>query len=64
MNYCKFFRDYSGRTIKVTMTNGEIFVGKLVGYVSADDNEPDPESILIDYTELFTNEIDDVCILK
>ena len=48
----------------MTMTNGEIFVGKLVGYVSADDNEPDPESILIDYTELFTNEIDDVCILK
>ena len=63
MNYCKLFRDHAGKEIEVIMTNGEKFNGKLVGYISALDNEPEPESILVDYTEIYTNEIAAVNVL-
>ena len=57
MNYCKFFRMYADNNVKVTMTDGEIFEGKLAVYISAADNEPEPESITVGNTELYTNEI-------
>lgn len=64
MNYCKFFRENAGKSVKVEMTDGEIFTGKIIGYISAEDNDPEPESILIDNTELYTNEIQTVSIVE
>ena len=37
-----------GKNVRVTMTDGEILEGKLTAYTSAEDNEPDPESITIE----------------
>lgn len=63
MNYAKFFHEHSGEQISVKMTDGELFSGKLFAYSSAEDNEPDPESIVVDHTELFTNEIDKIEVI-
>lgn len=60
MNFCKFFRENAGKQVKIIMTDGEIFEGKLSCYISAEDNEPEPESISIGNTELYTNEIKNV----
>lgn len=55
-----------GKHIRITMTDGEILEGKLVSYASAKDNEPDPESIVIErmetgeLTELYVDEIEKV----
>lgn len=63
MNLCKLYRENAGRKIKVHMIDGEIFIGVFEGYVSALDNEPERESILVDNTELYTDEIGHVDIL-
>ena len=63
MNYCKMFRENSGKNVSVKMTDGELFEGKFTGYISQADNEPEPESILIGNTELYTNEIAKITIL-
>lgn len=58
--YSEFFNKNEGKNVSVTMVDGEVFTGVLYGYVSAVDNEPDPESIVIDrgeLTELLTEEI-------
>ena len=57
MNYAEFYQKNAGKQVRVEMTDGEIFVGELFAYISAADNDPDPESIVIDRTELFTREI-------
>ncbi len=54
LNWCKL--------VRVTMTDGELQMGKLVGYTSALDNEPDPESITLEkergmLVELYADEI-------
>ena len=58
MRYSRLFQQHSGEKIKVVMTDGEIFEGELNGYISAADNDPEPESIIVDNTELYTNEIE------
>ena len=63
MNYCKLFRENAGKKASIKMTDGEIFEGKFAGYISSADNEPEPESILIDNIELYTNEIESVTFL-
>lgn len=60
MNYSKLFEEHAGKTVKVVMTDGEVFEGDLFAYISPKDNEPDPESIVVGQTELFTNEIQSV----
>lgn len=57
MNYAEFYRRNGGKRVRVEMTDGEIFTGELFAYLSEADNDPDPESIVVDRTELFTNEI-------
>ncbi len=57
MNYAEFYRENAGKQVRAEMTDGEIFVGELFAYISAADNDPDPESIVINRTELFTREI-------
>lgn len=57
MNFSKLFKEYAGKTVKVVMTDGEVFEGELFAYISSEDNEPEPESIVVGRTELFTNEI-------
>ena len=57
MDYAEFYRRNGGKRVRVEMTDGETFTGELFAYLSASDNEPDPESIVVDRTELFTNEI-------
>lgn len=55
----------NGEQVTVTCTDGKIFKGKWMNWTSAQDNEPDPESITIAqddgfYTEIFVNEIKDI----
>lgn len=57
MNYAEFYKKNAGKQVRAEMTDGEIFAGELFAYISAADNDPDPESIVIDRTELFTHEI-------
>jgi len=57
MNYAEFYKEHAGKRVSVEMTDGEIFSGELFAYTSAEDNEPDPESIVVDRTELFVIEI-------
>ena len=56
MNYSEFYHENSGKNVEVIMTDGEVFSGKLFGYISEADNEPNPESIIVGDTELYTNE--------
>ncbi len=58
MNYSKFYHENAGKNVEVIMTDGVFFSGKLFGYISEEDNEPDPESIIVGNTELYTNEIE------
>lgn len=47
-----------GKNVRITMTDGEIFEGRAYDYMSAYDNEPDPESITVSPgIELFAPEI-------
>jgi hypothetical protein len=64
MSYSKLFRDNAGKVITAVMSDGEKISGKLNGYISAVDNDPDPECIIINNTELYTNEIADVSVAK
>ena len=63
MNLEKIAKDHWNRHIQAIMTDGETLVGKVVGYASAEDNEPNPEGIIIECTngalvEIFRNEIE------
>lgn len=56
------FDAFEGHQVEVTMKDGEIFTGVLDDWIPALDNEPDPESILIDtdehiLTELYVKDI-------
>lgn len=64
MSYSKLFRENAGKVITVVMNDGEKISGKLNGYISAVDNDPEPECIIINNTELYTNEIVDVSVVK
>jgi len=62
MDYSEFYNENSGKNVRAEMTDGEVISGKLYGYISEKDNEPDPESIIVKnsdgmLTELFTDEI-------
>lgn len=57
MNYASFYNENAGRQVRVEMTDGELFTGELFAYISAADNEPEPESIVVNRIELFTCEI-------
>lgn len=46
-----------GKYVRITLKDGSIFEGIGCDHTSALDNEPDPESITIDDTELFADEI-------
>ena len=63
MNYAKLFEKYSGKQIQVVTNDGYIFEGEFFAYISAADNEPDPESIVVDRTELYTNEIRSLSVM-
>lgn len=55
--------EYSGENVRIEMDDGQIFEGRAYDYMSAYDNEPYPESITIDSTELFANEIKKIEIM-
>ncbi len=63
MRYSEFYHQNSGKTVRVEMLDGEVLMGELFAYLSALDNEPDPESIVVDDIELPTNEIKDIRVL-
>lgn len=50
-------KEAHGKNVRVTLDDGSVFEGLAYDYTSALDNEPDPESISIDHTELFVDEI-------
>ena len=65
--YEDFFRENAGKLVRVEMTDGDVLEGKLDGHISALDNEPDPESILIENVatiELYTHEIHRIEVLE
>lgn len=65
----KSLEEYLSKRVKVKVDNNKEFVGKVIGYVPAQDNEPEVEEIDIlneqdnkNYS-LFENEILDIKIL-
>ena len=62
MNLAKIAKDNWNKHIQAIMTDGEVIVGKVVGYTSAEDNAPNPEGIIIEYVngalvEIYLDEI-------
>ena len=57
-----------GRNVRVTCTDGKIITGFYSIHVSAADNEPDPESMVIEtdsgLVEIFSPEIRGIWILE
>ena len=49
--------EYSGKNVRITLKDGQVFEGRAYDYTSALDNEPDPESISIGIFELFAPDI-------
>lgn len=56
--------EYSGKNVRITLKNGQVFEGIAYDYTSELDNEPDPESITIDSIELFAPEIEKIELMK
>ncbi len=52
--------DAHGKNVRVTLLSGDIYEGLAYDYTSAEDNDPDPESISIDHFELFAPEIESI----
>lgn len=56
------YEDLLDSRIKVTCTDGQVFVGTWIDWTSAQDNDPDPESITLELDdsapiELYVSEI-------
>ena len=54
----------SGKNVRITLLNGKVFQGRAYDYTSSLDNEPDPESIAIDNTELYAPEIKSIELVE
>ena len=70
LEYMKNLEEYLSKRVKVKVDNNKEFIGKIVGYVPAEDNEPEVEEIDIlneqdnkNYS-LFENEILKIEILE
>lgn len=63
MRYSEFYHQNSGKTVRVEMLDGGMLTGELFAYLSALDNEPNPESIVVDDIELPTNEIKSISVV-
>ena len=50
----------SGKNVTITLKNGESFKGFAYDYMSALDNEPEPESITINSIELYAPDIEKI----
>lgn len=48
---------YSGKQVKITTDDNQVFVGKAYDFISAQDNVPEIASISIDDIEIYENEI-------
>lgn len=59
MNLIDLFR----RKVRIVCDNGLTVEGYVHCYTSAEDNDPEPESISIDNYELFESDIESVSIL-
>ena len=55
--------EYSGKNVRITLKDGQVFSGLAYDYTSALDNEPDPESISVGHYELFAPEIERIELL-
>ena len=53
-------KEAQGKRVKITLKNGKAFSGLAYDYTSPLDNEPQPESITINQTELFKPEINSI----
>ena len=62
MKLNELFNKHAGKHIKVEMSDGEIVSGILSCYISAEDNDPEPECIVVNNVELSADEIMDVKI--
>jgi len=56
-------KEAHGKNVRITLNDGSAFEGLAYDYTSALDNEPDPESITIDHTELFVDEIKSIDLI-
>ena len=56
--------EISGKEVRITMLDGEVFEGKAYDYTSAVDNDPDPESISVGGVELYAPEIKNIELLN
>ena len=60
---------YWNKIVHITMVDGDSLVGQLVSYISAVDNDPDPESVIIRVPsgmliELFDYEVERIVLLS
>lgn len=67
MDMRECFDKMDGKQVRVTMKDGKAFTGILDGWISALDNEPDPESIILKTTvypcmELYVKDILFICL--
>ncbi len=55
--------EYISKNVHVTCDDGHEITGKCVAYLSGEDNEPDPEALVIDYVEIPTQTIKNIRII-
>lgn len=59
--------EYCGKTIKITLIDGEIIKGKCIEYTKAIENDPEIDSIDLqikkEIYEIYENEIKDIDII-
>lgn len=59
--------EYCGKTIKITLIDGEILKGKCIEYTKAIENDPEIDSIDLqikkEIYEIYENEIKDIDII-
>lgn len=53
-----------GREVSIECDNGRIIQGLVHMYTSADDNEPEPESITVGNYEIFQADIKSIKIIR
>jgi hypothetical protein len=63
LNKKKLLYEYLDKTVLLTCTNGKQFNGTVSEYTSAQDNEPDPESICIGCIEFYNTDIASIEVL-
>lgn len=56
-------RELLHKNVRIEFVDGDVLEGYVHNHTSALDNDPDPESIMIDYYEIFEEDIKEIKVI-